>query len=173
MNHKSQYRTSIAGGRDHQTYQDPTNNVLSTARTSKSHYSGAPGSVRVGGISNSVGPSLNRHGLNKSQNGLDISKISSFTGNQNRSASRPRGNSQDSRSNLSAGGTRRRNSQPKTGAMKQVLNSNKHPHILTTQQPSKYVLRSPPGLQAQLLNILLKSEQDIKHCQLAFDEHGI
>ena len=39
--------------------------------------------------------------------------------------------------------------------------------------PSKYVLRSPPGLQAQLLNILLRSEQDIGHSQLAFDEHGV
>ena len=39
--------------------------------------------------------------------------------------------------------------------------------------PSKYVLRSPPGLQAQLLNILLKSEIDVKHCQIAFDEHGV
>ena len=56
---------------------------------------------------------------------------------------------------------------------KQLPNSHKHPHILTTQQPSKYVLRSPPGLQAQLLNILLKSELDVNHCQLAFDEHGI
>ena len=87
---------------------DTTNNVLSTARSSKS---GVPGSMR-GGISNSVGPTMNRNGLNKSQNGLDISKISSFSGNH-RSASRPRGHSQDSRSNLSAGGTKRRSSQPK------------------------------------------------------------
>lgn len=57
--------------------------------------------------------------------------------------------------------------------MAQIPNGYKHPHILTTLQPSKFVLRSPAGLQAQLLNILLRTEQDFNHCQLAFDEYGL
>lgn len=143
--------------------------IISTARTSKSN---ARDSRSRCGTSNSVGPVNNKHGLlNKSSFGLDITKSSSHSAN--RSASRPRGNSHETRSNNSMGGKQKRQSTSKTGAMGSIPNGYKHPHILTTMKPSKYVLRSPPGLQAQLLNILLKTEQDITHCELAFDEHGM
>ena len=122
--------------------KENSNKVLSTARSSKSYVNS--GSIRAG-ISSSVGPSMSRSGLNRSQNGLDVTKSSSMSAN--RSASRPRGHSHDSRSNNSAGGAKRRSSlAAKNGAMGKLPNAYKHPHILTTLQPSRFVLRSPAGL---------------------------
>lgn len=123
---------------------------------------------------NSVGSLINRKGgiLNRSHNGLDVSK------SNNRSAGRLRAASQEARGNNQSGGsTKNRNSGTSkaapAGAMGSMPNAYRHPHILTTSRPSRFVLRSPAGLQAQLMNILLRTEQDVNHCQLAFDEHGI
>ena len=80
-------------------------NIL-TSRTNTS-FVGTGSNVRGSSVT-----LLNRNGLNKSQNGLDISKSSSVSGLQ-RSVGRFRGNSQDVMSNHSAGGTRRKNSKPK------------------------------------------------------------
>ena len=165
---KNKYKHFQSGNLLFSAEKNRETKILATSRTSSSFP--ITGSIRQG-ISSCVGPIMNRnHQLNKSANGLDITKSSSFSAN--RSNSQIRHFSQDSRNNLSAGGTKKK-SLAKAGAKDTLPNGYKHPHILTTQIPSKFVLRSPPGLQAQLLNILLKSEQDIKHCQLAFDEYGI
>lgn len=41
--------------------------------------------------------------------------------------------------------------------------------MLATQEPSRFVFRCPPGLQSNLLQILLKNEFDVPNCSLAFD----
>jgi len=140
---KNKYRHLQSGNQLFSSEKDKEIKILTTSRTSVSFPT--TGSIKQG-ISNSVGPIINRNNvLNKSVNGLDITKSSSFSGNRN--DSRVRHLSQDSRSNLSAGGTKKK-SQVKAGAKDSLPNSYKHPHILTTQIPSNFVLRSPPGLQA-------------------------
>ena len=108
---------------------------------------------------NSLGSLFNRNGsmLNKSNNGLDVSRSS------NRSAGRLRAVSHESRGNQQSGGStvNRKTSASKpgaVGALGSMPNAYRHPHILTTTRPSRFVLRSEAGLQAQLLNILLRSE---------------
>jgi len=135
--------------------------MITSAR--QSHRLFKDGGINMrGSKGNSLGPSGSRLGagyLNKSTNGLDISKSSAYS--RNRSAGRMRNSSNESRGNQSAGGVNRKssaNAKKAAGAMGSIPNGYKHPHILTTLQPSRYVLRSPAGLQAQLLNILLRSE---------------
>ena len=44
-----------------------------------------------------------------------------------------------------------------------------HCNLLATHEPSKFVFRCPPGLQSHLLRILLKNEQEVSNCSVAFD----
>ena len=96
-------------------------NILGTTAaktTNLSHgaYSGSiirdnNGSVG-GGKHSSQGPAFNRHGLNRSQNGLlDITTHKSSSLSGNRTINRIRGHSHDSRSNHSAGGKRHKQQQ--------------------------------------------------------------
>lgn len=143
--------------------------AMQSSRTNSSFVAAGSNGGRKGIISNSVGPIPNRNPVNRSSNGLDISRSSSLSGKKS-----ARRFSCDSRSNLSAGvRAKKQKESTNLGAMGAIPNAYKHPHILTTQIPSKFVLRSPPGLQASLYNTLLRSEQDITHCQLAFDEYGV
>ena len=119
-------------------------NILGTAKTTNLSHGGYSGSIikdnnGSAGGHNSQGPAFNRHRLNRSQNGLlDIThKSSSLSGN--RTINRIRGNSNDTRSNHSAGGKRFKHNTPNKaasksglGAKESQITANKHPHILTT-----------------------------------------
>ena len=106
-------------------------------------------SVRVYGHAGSSVGAINR--LNRS--GLDISTTSASGRSARR---RKRGSSYDSKRYQSAS-----KKKGKSG----IKPPNNNPQLLTTEVPSKFLVRGPPGLQSSLLKVLLKRDQDVYNCQ--------
>jgi len=58
----------------------------------------------------------------------------------------------------------------RTDTVKQLKKAkSQHCNLLATHEPSKFVFRCPPGLQSNLLKILLKNEQEVSNCSVAFE----
>jgi hypothetical protein len=89
--------------------------------------------------SNSMGMPRKRYqSHNNQQHGLDNSRSNSFISSGR--SRRKRSLSNESRKSLNLSQTR------KSKQHKKKNKDKKNPHLLTTQIPSKYVVRSPPGL---------------------------
>ena len=90
---------------------------------------------------NSVGAQISR--VNRKVHALDVSSVSGRSVSAGR---RKRASSNDQKRNKSA--NKKRKMQP-------IKNTSNNPNLLSTFVPSKYLVRGPPGLQSELLKILL------------------